>query len=40
MEGALRKALDSGKTAVVDFAIDKEKYAPVAMYESLMERRV
>jgi acetolactate synthase-1/2/3 large subunit len=40
VEGALRRALDSGRTAVVDFAIDKEAYAPVTSYESLMERRV
>jgi len=40
VEGALKRALDSGRTAVIDFAIDKEIYAPVTSYESLIERRV
>jgi len=40
VEGALRRALDSGKTAVVDVAIDKEAYAPVVYYEPFMERKV
>lgn len=40
VEGALRRALDSGKPAVVDVAIDKEAYAPVVYYEPFMERKV
>lgn len=38
--GALRRALDSGKTAVVDIAIDKEVYAPVIFYERFEPREV
>ena len=40
VEGALRRALDSGKPAVVDVAIDREAYAPVVYYEPFMERKV
>ncbi|UCH50750.1 MAG: acetolactate synthase catalytic subunit, partial [Chloroflexota bacterium] len=40
VEGALRKALDSGRPAVVDFAIDKEVYAPVIYYEPVEPRQV
>jgi acetolactate synthase-1/2/3 large subunit len=40
VEGALRKALDSEKTALIDFAIDREFYAPVVYYEPFVERRV
>ena len=38
--GALRRALDSGRPAVVDFAIDKEVYAPVTSYEPFEPRQV
>jgi len=40
VEGALRRALDSAKLAVVDFAINKEVYAPVVSYESVEPRQV
>ncbi len=40
VEGALKRALDSEKTAVVDFAIDREFYAPVVYYEPFVGRRV
>ena len=40
VEGTLRRALDSGRPAVVDFAIDKEVYAPVSHYESVEQRQV
>ncbi len=37
---ALRRALDSGRPAVVDCAIDKEVYAPVVNYESAEARQI
>jgi acetolactate synthase-1/2/3 large subunit len=40
VESALKRALDSGKTAVIDFAIDREFYAPVVYYEPFVERQV
>ena len=40
VEGALKRALDSGKTAVIDFAIDREVYAPVVYYEPFIRRQV
>ena len=40
VEGALRRALDSGRPAVVDLAIDKEVYAPVMYYESFEPRQL
>jgi acetolactate synthase-1/2/3 large subunit len=40
VEKALRRALDSGRPAVVDFAIDRESYAPVVYYEPFEERQV
>jgi len=40
VEGALRRALDSGSPAVVDLAIDKEVYAPVMYYEPFEPRQV
>jgi len=40
VEGALKRALDSGKTAVIDFAIDRESYAPVVYYEPFVGRQV
>ena len=40
LEGALRKALDSGKPAVIDVSIDKDICGPVTYYEKTMERRV
>lgn len=40
VEKALRRALDSGRAAVVDFSIDRESYAPVVYYEPIMERQV
>ena len=40
VEGALRRALDSGRPALVDFAIDREVYAPVVYYEPFMDRKV
>jgi acetolactate synthase-1/2/3 large subunit len=38
--GALQRALDTGKTAVLDIAIDREHYAPVVYYEPFMQREV
>ena len=38
--GALKRALDSGRPAVVDFAIDKEVYPPVVNYEPIEDRQV
>lgn len=40
LEEALRRALDSGRPAVVDITIDKKTYAPVTSYEKLIERQV
>jgi acetolactate synthase-1/2/3 large subunit len=40
VEGALKRALDSGKPAILDFAIDKEVYAPVIYYEPFEVRQV
>ncbi len=40
VEGALKRALDSGKTAVIGFAIDRESYAPVVYYEPFVGRQV
>jgi acetolactate synthase-1/2/3 large subunit len=40
VESALQRALDSGKTAVIDFAIDREIYAPVVYYEPFVGRQV
>jgi acetolactate synthase-1/2/3 large subunit len=40
VESALRRALDSGKPAILDFAIDKEVYAPVVYYEAFEMRQV
>ena len=39
-ESALKRAFDSGKTAVIDFAIDRESYAPVVYYEPFVGRQV
>ncbi len=40
VDEALRKALDSGRPAVIDITIDKETYAPVTLYEKIMERQI
>jgi acetolactate synthase-1/2/3 large subunit len=40
VEGALRRGLDVGKPAIIDFSIDKEMYAPVVSYEQFIERQV
>ncbi|MFC1957428.1 thiamine pyrophosphate-binding protein [Chloroflexota bacterium] len=40
VEGALRRALDSGKPAIIDITIDKEIYAPVIYYERFEQRQV
>lgn len=40
VEGALKRALDHGKTSVIDFTIDREFYAPVVYYEPFEERKV
>jgi acetolactate synthase-1/2/3 large subunit len=40
VEGALKRALDCGRTAVIDFAIGREFYAPVVYYEPFVERKV
>ena len=40
VEGALRRALNSGKPAVIDVSVNKEIYAPVVNYERFMERWV
>ena len=40
VEGALRRALDSGRPAVLDIAINKDIYAPVTLFERLIERQV
>ena len=40
VEGAIRRALDSGKPAIIDFTIDKEIYAPVIFYEGFEQRQV
>ncbi len=40
VEGALRRALDSGRPAVIDLAINKEIYAPVISYELREQRQV
>ncbi|MFC1847478.1 thiamine pyrophosphate-binding protein [Chloroflexota bacterium] len=40
VEGAMRRALDSGKPAIIDFTIDKEIYAPVIFYEGFEQRQV
>ena len=39
-EEALRRALDSGKPAVLDFTVDKEIYAPVVSYEAYIKRQI
>jgi acetolactate synthase-1/2/3 large subunit len=38
--GALQRALDAGRTALVDIAIDREHHAPVVYYEPFMQRQV
>lgn len=40
IDEALRRALDSGRPAVIDITINKDVYAPVTLYEKLRERRV
>jgi acetolactate synthase-1/2/3 large subunit len=38
--GALTRALDAGKPAILNFRTDKEIYAPVVYYESAEERKI
>jgi acetolactate synthase-1/2/3 large subunit len=40
VERALRRALDSGRPAILNFTVDKEIYAPVIYYETVEERQV
>lgn len=40
VEDALKRVLNCGETAVVDFAIDREFYAPVVYYEPFTKREV
>jgi acetolactate synthase I/II/III large subunit len=40
VEPALKRALDSGRPAIVDVAVDKETYAPVIFYEPFEQREV
>ena len=40
VKGALRRALDSGRPAILNFTVDKEIYAPVIYYETVEGRRV
>ena len=40
VEDALRRALDSGRPAIIDVATDKETYAPVIFYERFEQRQV
>lgn len=40
IEGALRRALDSGKPAIIDITTDRDTYAPVIFYERIEPRQV
>jgi acetolactate synthase-1/2/3 large subunit len=40
VEEALKRALDIGRPALLDIAIDREIYAPVVYYESFINRNV